>query len=171
MKKTLRIALPFIVIGLLITLFLGILGKLKTKRMVEQAIATLPVQSYVGVDSIAYTLQNPQKQIVFVLFFNSHCDYCQIEAKLLSEHRQSFKNATVYLFSIEPLENIRAFKDKYLQDNTDFIVGQINAMTSSEVFGVKSFPYILIYDKNNRLINTYKGIVKLEALTQYIDTE
>lgn len=141
MKKALRIIIPFIVTGLLITLFMGIREKLKTKRMIKQSTATLPAQLYLDVDSIPHHLQNPKKQTVFVLFFNSDCDYCQREAKLLNENREAFKDATVYLFSTEPLENIRAFKDTYLQENTDFIVGRIDAMASSEVFGVNSFPH------------------------------
>lgn len=169
MKKALRIIIPFTVIGVLITLFMGIRGKLKTKRTVEQATATLPAQPYFDADSTAHSLQNPKNQTVFILFFHSDCEYCQSEAKLLNENPEAFKDATVYLLSTEPLENIRAFKDEYLQGNTDFIVGRIDVKTSSEVFGANSFPYTLIYDKNNRLIKTYKGIVKLEALTQYIN--
>lgn len=150
---------------------MGIRSQLKIKRTVEQATATLPAQSYLDIDSVAHTLQNPKKQTVFVLFFNSDCDYCQSEVRMLSENREAFRNATVYLFSTEPLAHIRAFKNKYLPGNTDFIPGQIDGIASSEVFGVKSFPYTLIYDKHKRLVKTYKGIVKLEALTQHIDKE
>lgn len=169
MKKALRIILPFVIFGILTTLITGIRKKLKTKRALQQATSTLPVQPYLDSDSTAHALENPKHQTVFVLFFNSDCDYCQNEVKLLNKNREAFKDATVYLFSTEPLESIETFKNKYLPDNTDFIVGKIDALASSEVFGVKSVPYMLIYDKNNDLVNIYKGIVKLEALTQYID--
>jgi thiol-disulfide isomerase/thioredoxin len=170
MKKALRIIFPFLILGILTVLFFGIRNILKAKKQVEQATATLPAEKYYVLDSTTiHTTKNLKNNAVFIFFFNSDCEYCQSEAKLLNENREAFKNATVYLFSSEPLENIRAFKEKYLPGNTDFIIGQVDLRASSEVFGVKSFPYTLIYDKNNRLVKTYKGIVKLEALTKWIE--
>lgn len=169
MKKALRIIFPFLILGTLIVLFFGIRNKLKAKQQVEEATATLPAQEYYVLNSTTHTTKNLKNNAVFIFFFNSDCEYCQNEAKLLNENREAFKNATVYLFSSEPLENIKAFKEKYLPGNTDFIIGQVDVRASSEVFGVKSFPYTLIYDKNNRIVKTYKGIVKLEALTEWIE--
>jgi thiol-disulfide isomerase/thioredoxin len=168
MKKTLRILFPFLILGTLTVLFFGIRAKLRTRHQVEKATATLPEQKYIILNSTSHTTSNIKNNAVFIFFFNSSCDYCQSEAKLLNENREAFKSVTVYLFSTEPLENIQAFKEKYLPDNDDFIVGKVDVRASSEVFGLKSFPYTLIYDKDNRLVKTYKGIVKLEALLSFV---
>lgn len=168
MKKTLRILFPFLILGTLTVLFFGIRAKLRARHQVEKATATLPEQKYIILNSTSHTTSNIKNNAVFIFFFNSSCDYCQSEAKLLNDNRMAFKNATVYLFSTEPLEAIQSFKKTYLPGNDDFIVGQVDVRASSEVFGVKSFPYTLIYDQNNRLVKTYKGIVKLEALTEHI---
>jgi thiol-disulfide isomerase/thioredoxin len=168
MKKTLRILFPFLILGTLTVLFFGIRAKLRARHQVEKATATLPEQKYIILNSTSHTTSNIKNNAVFIFFFNSSCDYCQSEAKLLNENPEAFKIVTVYLFSTEPLENIQAFKEKYLPDNDDFIVGKVDVRASSEVFGLKSFPYTLIYDKDNRLVKTYKGIVKLEALLSFV---
>ncbi|MFT4031971.1 MAG: redoxin domain-containing protein [Siphonobacter sp.] len=168
MKKTLRILFPFLILGLLTLLFFGIRRQFEIRSKVEKATATLPAETFNGLNGKTETFKNRKGNAVFLVFFHSECDYCQNEARLLHENREVFSPASVYLLSAEPQENIRAFKEKYLPGNDDFTVGQIDGEVASAVFGVKSFPHTLIYDKDSRLVKTYKGIVKLEALTAYI---
>jgi|GEM_PF-1910189 len=169
MRKIFRLIVPFLLFGILIVLFFGIRTKLKVRQQVEQAIAHLPEVNYLTLNNTTQKLRNAENRTVIVVFFHSDCDFCQAEARSLLENRETLNKGSVYLFSTEPLNNIKKFKEAHFPGNTDFTFGQIDALTSSEVFGVSSFPYTLIYDNTNRLIKTFKGMVKPEAIAKYID--
>ncbi|OYU67087.1 MAG: hypothetical protein CFE22_06320 [Cytophagaceae bacterium BCCC1] len=167
MKRFFKFIIPFVILGCLTFLFFKIKAKLNEKRKVEEATAMLPYVSFLSIEGDAVKINQAVNKVKYIVFFNSDCEHCQAEAILLADNFEEFENSDVYFLSNEPLENIRAFKEKYLKGQHGFQVGSIDPKVSSGVFGVHTFPYVMIYGKDNKLLKTFKGEVKLEALTTY----
>lgn len=167
MKSFLKFIIPFVVLGSLTFLFFKIKTKLNEKRKVEEATALLPHVSFLNIKGASVNLNQTINKVKYIVFFNSDCEHCQAEARLLADNFEAFIGTEVYFLSNESLENIRAFKEKYLKGQHRFHVGTIDPKVSSGVFGVHTFPYVMIYGKDNKLLKNFKGQVKLEALTTY----
>jgi thiol-disulfide isomerase/thioredoxin len=165
MKKILQILIPFLVLGGLIFLIFKIKQKLLVKKEIELATVILPQVYYLNLqgDSVAINLGIDKKKYLF--FFNSECEHCQAEALLIDENHEAFKDSEVYFLSNEPSPKVEYFKNTYLKKAQSFYVGKIDRKITSSIFGVNTFPYIMVYSKDNKLLKTYKGEVKLEALT------
>lgn len=167
MKRFFKFIIPFVILGCLTFLFFKIKTKLNEKRKVEETTALLPHVSFLSIEGDIVKLNHAVNKVKYIVFFNSDCEHCQAEVRLLADNFEEFENSDVYFLSNEPLENIRAFKEKYLKGQYEFHIGKIDPKVSSGVFGVHTFPYVMIYDKDNKLLKTFKGEVKLEALTIY----
>jgi thiol-disulfide isomerase/thioredoxin len=168
MKNYLRVLVPFVVLGLLAILFFKIKDRLNEKRKIQTATAMLPNVSFLSIEGDSVSINAPTNKVKYLVFFNSECEHCQSEARLLADNFEAFEDAGVYFLSNEPLENIINFREQYLKGQVGFKIGSIDSKVSSGIFGVHTFPYLMIYGSDNKLLKTFKGEVKLEALTQYV---
>jgi thiol-disulfide isomerase/thioredoxin len=114
MKKYFKIILPFVVLGCLAFLLLGIRAMLKQKRTVAVATVELPEVSFLHMNGDSATLSQESNRVKYLIFFNSDCEHCQAEVALLANYHGAFLDSDVYFFSNEPLDRIRAFAAKYL---------------------------------------------------------
>jgi hypothetical protein len=82
---------------------------------------------------------------------------------------EALNKADVYFLSIEPLEKIQKFaKDYGLAALPDINIGQLGAHEAAK-FGINSSPMVFIYAPDGELLKSYKGEVKIEAITKYIN--
>lgn len=168
MKNYLRVLVPFVILGSLAILFFKIKDRLKEKQKIETATAMLPSVSFLSIEGDSLSINAPTNKVKYLVFFNSECEHCQAEARLLADNFEAFEDAGVYFLSNEPLQNIINFKEQYLKGQAAFKIGKIDSKVSSGIFGVHTFPYVMIYSSDNKLLKAFKGEVKLEALTEYV---
>lgn len=164
-KKNKLIGFALVIIGILSYLGMAIANKLNHKETVKETVSQL--------HAIAYTAINGDEKIVnraklpsVLFFFNSECEHCQAEATLVASNKEKFTNTNVYFFSTEELAKIQEFAKTYKLDA--FQVGKVDGKNVAYAMGVNTFPMCFIYAPTGELLQQYKGEVKIEAITKFI---
>lgn len=166
MKKTLKILIPIIVISLLAFMSYKVVSKINHKKQVAENIKQMPVFSYITLENKVFTQENlVQNKPTLFIYFNSECDFCNHEAEMVQQNIEQLKAIQVVFISYEPVEKIKQFATKFNllhHANISFLSdSKINFATT---FDVKSMPCLVLYDKDNNLIEKIKGQVKIETV-------
>jgi peroxiredoxin len=160
-------------------LFIGVIGFLifqiasiiNHKREVAENIKTIPNFNFLNVNGGRFTNENLVKNTpTLFLYFNSECEYCNEEAEMIKENIEKFKNFQLIFISIEKPELIKSFAVKHklnLYDKINFL-SDIH-VSFAPTFDVKSLPCIVLYDKDQHLIEKIKGQIKPEVLIKKLD--
>ncbi len=166
MKKFLKIFLPILFVSILCYFGFQIFTKIQHKKEVAENIKTLPTFEYQNINGGYFTNSNLKANTskLFV-YYNSECDFCNEEAKMIKENKDKFNSTQIIFISFEAIEKIKQFASIHQLDSYD----NINFLCDSKVtfattFDVKSMPCIVLYDKDNNLIEKIKGQTKAETL-------
>ena len=166
MKKILKILIPILVISLLAFMGYKVVNKINHKKQVAQNIKKMPAFSYVTLENKEFTQENlAQNKATLFIYFNSECDFCNHEAEMVQQNIEQLKDIQVVFISYEPIERIKAFATKFKllhYDNIYFLSD--SKITFASTFDVKSMPCLVLYDKENNLIEKIKGQVKIETV-------
>ena len=166
MKKTLKIVIPILIISLLAFMGYKVVSKIKHKKQVAENIKKMPVFSYLNLENKIFTNENLEegKPTLFI-YFNSECDFCNHEAEMVQQNIEQLKDIQVVFISYEPIEKIKQFATKFKLLNYDNIYFLSDSkITFATTFDVKSMPCLVLYDKENNLIEKIKGQVKIETV-------
>src|SRR5579875_1201339 len=84
-----------------------------------------PVQLLLSDSTTMYTKANfPKKKPVLLILFSPDCSHCQHETEEMIKHKDELKNIQIVMATLESLENMRAFIDKYqLAQMPNVVVG------------------------------------------------
>ncbi|MFK5879154.1 MAG: thioredoxin-like domain-containing protein [Flavobacteriaceae bacterium] len=165
--KNLRHIVSFI---FLMTLFISCKPSQQT---IVKATEEIPYFTFYTLDQQRFTKDSfDTERTKFILYFNSECDHCQKQARWLKkgiqENQTAFKQLEMIFISFEEMSMIKGYRDKYqfTQNNITFL--QDSRLTFADKFGVGSFPSILIYSKEGKLIKKFEGETKVEDLLPFI---
>ena len=166
MKKVLKITLIVCALGLVSFLGYKVTSGIQEKKETSNRLQTIPSFSFQTMDGNPFSKDNlkPNTPTVFI-YFHSECDFCQHEALSISENIEPFKNIQLLFISTEPIESIENFSIEYNlnnQTNTKFLHDSTDSFSTQ--FDATSIPYLLIYDKNQKLIKKHKGQYKAESI-------
>ncbi len=157
----------FITIG-----FLGyaVASKVTKKNTLKESIQKIPdfkLQTIAG-DSFSNKNIKRGRATIFI-YFNSECEYCQLEAEGISKIIDQFSNTQLLFISSEPSDKIKTFAINYKLSNYDNIhfLHDPEATFASK-FEINSLPFSLIYNNQQKLIAKHKGIVKAQTLLEEI---
>ena len=168
MKKTLKIVIPILVISLLVFMGYKVVSKINHKKQVAENIKKMPTFSYLTLENKEFTQENlAQNKATLFIYFNSECDFCNHEAEMVQQNIEQLKDIQVVFISYEPIERIKAFATKFKllhHDNIHFLSD--SKITFATTFDVKSMPCLVLYDKDNNLIEKIKGQVKMETVLE-----
>ena len=162
-----------VVIGLGLLCFLGyqVYTKMQYKEEVETALKTMPDFSFETLEGKTFTQNNLETdQPTVLIYFNSGCDYCQHEAQSIEQHIESFKDVQLVFVSYETKETIQQFSKTYKLNNYDNIILLCDTRDDFATrFDATSIPYLLIYDKDKKLIAKHKGQLKAEKIIEMLE--
>jgi thioredoxin-related protein len=164
-NKTKLTGFLLIILGLLSYLGMSIFRKLERKERITEKISSVQMIPYTAISGEKKEVIETGMPVI-IFFFNSECEHCQSEAKLVSKHNQDFKKALVYFFSTEEVSSIQRFSEDYQLEH--FEVGRVDYKEVAYPMGVNTFPMCFIYSSEGKLLKQYKGEVKIEAITNYI---
>jgi len=168
MKKYLKIIIPLALISLLAILGYQVISKINHKKEVAENIQNIPVFSYQNIKGGFFTKEDLKKETpILFIYFNSECEYCNEETQMIQENIEQLKDVQLVFISFEKLEKINAFATKYqltTYDNVHFLSDTKVAFATT--FDVKSLPCLVLYDKNQQLIEKIKGQTKVETLVK-----
>ncbi len=166
MKKSIKILIVGFGVSLFSFLGYQVSAKISSKTKIENTLQTLPDFLFENLKGKAFTNKDlKKKQQTIFIYFNSGCDYCQNEAKLIKEHIDKFNNVQLIFVSIETIDEIKTFSKQYQLDNYDnitFLSDKRDDFTTR--FGATSVPYLLIYDQDQKLIKKHKGQLTISGL-------
>ena len=166
MKKYLKIIIPILFIGGFGYLGFQIYSKIKHKKEIAENIKTIPSFEYQNIKGGAYTNKNLKKDTpTLFIYFNTECEFCNEEAQMINENIEKFKDFQLIFISFEKSNLIKAFATKYQLNNYANITFLSDTKVSfSTTFDVKSLPCLVLYDKDQRLIEKLKGQTKAATL-------
>ncbi|PRZ19598.1 AhpC/TSA family protein [Flavobacterium granuli] len=166
MKKYSKIILLVLFIGFLSFMIYKITSMINHKKEVTEHIKTIPTFSYQNLSGGTFSNKNlkTNSPTLFV-YFNSECEFCNEEAQMIEENKEKFNAIQVIFISFEQTEKIKFFAQKHKllnHDNINFVSD--TKVTFATNFDVKSLPCLVLYDKNQQLIEKIKGQTKAETL-------
>lgn len=171
MKNYLKPLIGIFLVSLLAFLGYNISKKISYKKEVAERIQTIPTFSFLTLNNKTFSEEELTKNTykVFV-YYNSECDYCQLEATQISDNLTQFKNTQIIFVSFEPIDGIKKFAENHnLLDKENISFLQDKEMIFEELFDAKSIPFMLLYSKDNQLIEKYKGATKIENILKHIN--
>ena len=168
MKKIFKIVIPILVISLLAFMGYKVVSKINHKKQVAENIKKMPAFSYVTLENKVFTQESlVQSTPTLFIYFNSECDFCNHEAEMVQQNIEQLKDIQVVFISYEPIEKIKQFATKFKLLNYDNIYFLSDSkITFATTFDVKSMPCLVLYDKENNLIEKIKGQVKIETVLE-----
>jgi peroxiredoxin len=127
------------------------------KVQAQAPAQTIPDFSFSGPGKKPFTNKDLAKgKPLFFLFVDPGCEHCQRAVHAIGEHFAAFRNAALYVISLETREQLSVFMDKYgramkgwknvllLQDNLNqFIVR----------FKPRRYPAMMLYSPKGQLID------------------
>jgi peroxiredoxin len=117
----------------------------------------VPAFTFYKQDQTAFTNKNlVQDKPLFFFFFDTDCDHCQVAMTNLNQHYQEYKNAAIYLISLDDWGKINAFMDKYaanLKGKANVTVLQDTKNEFLDKFKPVKYPSMFLYSPENKLID------------------
>lgn len=166
MKKYLKIGAAIIFIGILCFFGYQIISKIKHKNQIANNIKTIPTFTFQDLNGLVFSNQNLKNNTPTVfIYFNTGCEFCQGETIMIKENIRKLNGVQIIFISFEKPEIIKKFALKYKllhHDNISFLCD--SKISFSTIFDVKSLPCLVLYDRNQKLIEKIKGQTKAETL-------
>lgn len=158
-----------IIIGVLSIVFFFVYKILTTaqyKSQLQKDIAYLPAFQFTNLQNIFFTNDSLTKcQSTLLLFFNTTCEHCQYETEQIIKDNASFCNSNVLFISRQSSNDIRLFDSTYQVSRYPFIKLLRDSIDYSyKIFGINSFPSSIVYNNEGKLVKTFKGETKVEAI-------
>jgi peroxiredoxin len=171
MKKRLKIIIPVLFITVLGYFGYQIYIKIQHKKEVAENIKTIPEFAFQNSKGGIFSNQNLKKNTPTVfIYYNSECEFCNEEAQMIKENIAKFANFQLIFISFEKVAFIKVFAAKYQLTTYDNIAFLCDSKASfSTTFDVKSLPCLVLYDKNNRLIEKVKGQTKINKIISLLN--
>ena len=160
------ISLSIIIIFGLAFLIIEKYESIQVKRENEKTMSKIILDK---IDGSKIDLQNLTNQPSIIFFFNTDCEHCQNEAEEIIKYKNSFKNRNVLWLSIEPIENLLKFEEKYKIQETipSLKIAKISITDLNKNFNISTNPTILIY-KDKKLVRKFDGETKIEVILKYL---
>lgn len=131
--------------------------------------SVLPDFTLYDMDRKAFKLAQSDQPTVMVLF-NSTCDNCMYEAQVIKENISLFGDASIVMLSTEDLPSIQQFSEQTgLLGYHNIRFARIDADDQDHKFGQISFPYILVYGSDNKLLRKFQGAVDPREILHHLN--
>lgn len=159
--KVLAVIIPILIIGVIGFLFFTFQKKKESIKVLEN----IPEINLKTIDGNLLTPENLKNATKVIVYFSPDCHFCQAEAGELYENIKKYNDIQWVWVASEPANEIKKFAEKYHLDKNENIHWCYDENASFyRKYQMKSVPYFLVYDKNNKLIKRNSGAIKLEKL-------
>lgn len=106
----------------------------------------------------------------FLVMFNPTCGHCIKMTKLISENAALFhKSKVAFMAPASMMSYLGTFeKETGVYKHPEFVVGVDSAYAVDKLYTYGTLPQINVYDKNAKLVKTFKGDVPIDSLKHYL---
>ena len=145
-----------------------IYSKIQHKKEVAENIKTIPKFEYKNIKGGVFSNANLKKDTpTLFVYFNSECEFCNEEAQMIQANIQQLSAFQLVFISFEKPALIKAFAAKHQLNSYDNVTFLSDSKASfATTFDVKSLPCLVLYDKNQKLIEKIKGQTKVDVLVK-----
>ena len=99
------------------------------------------------------------------MLFSPDCDHCQHEAKEIVARRADFRNTHIIMVTTYPIARMNQFAATYgLSKMDNVVMAKDPFYVLISFFGIRQFPYLALYDKAGKLVNTFEGSVGVDTI-------
>lgn len=139
-----------------------------TQMPAYKRFPTLPPVKLLLTDSSShFTKENFEKKQVLIILFNPECEHCQKETEEMLDSIDRFKNTQIVMATMMPFGNMIEFYKKYkLANYKNIVVAQDDRYFLPVFYKVSNLPYLALYNKSGKLINTFEGAVPIHTVLQ-----
>jgi peroxiredoxin len=171
MKKYLKITLSLLFLGSISFMILNIVTKINHNKQRAKIIKTIPTFTFEKLNGKLFTKNDIiANQATLFVYYNSQCDFCNEEAKMIKQNITKFSNIQLLFISSENKVAIEVFAKKHQLNNYNNITFLIDSkMSFRAIFDVKILPCLVLYNKNQQLIEKIKGQIKTDVLLKKLD--
>jgi len=118
---------------------------------------TMPVFNFLGPGKQTFTNKDlAQGRPLFFLFVDPDCDHCQRAVHTIGENYAAFRNAAMYVISLDSREKLSSFMDKYggaLKEQKNVLLLQDNLNQFIVRFKPRRYPAMMLYSPKGQLID------------------
>jgi hypothetical protein len=148
-----------------------IIEKQNQNDVIKASKEYLPVFEFYKLDSSKYSSTAVNKiNPIIIIHFDTECDHCQSEAKLIHQNIGAFKKSHIIMVAPNSPSYISSFTREYgISQHPEIIVLWDKENRFVDWFGPSPFPSMYIYDSKHHLSKEYHGEVKIEAITKFLN--
>jgi len=140
---------PLIVAGLFLSLVL--------RGQAQVPAQSIPAFSFLGQGNKAFTNKDlAQGPPLFFLFVDPDCEHCQRAVHTIGEQYAAFRNAAMYVISLDSREKLSLFLDKYggaLKTQKNVLLLQDNLNQFIVRFKPRKYPAMMLYSPKGVLLD------------------
>jgi len=143
----------------------GIIHKISHKKQVSDRVAQLPSFEFSDLNGGMYSHKQLRGKAAWLVYFDSGCEFCQMEIKDLQKNSTLLDDLEVVLISAEDSTTLQKFGQVYSFDkHENFHIVQDQTHQCYQRFGMVSTPSSLLYDAQGTLIQRFNGVIKVEKI-------
>lgn len=162
------VALYFSAVALLSTSLVYMLILTTREKKVKTDVgALLPDLTLYDLDQKPFKLAQSE-QFTLMVFFNSTCENCIYEGRIIKENISLFGNAYIVMLSTEAIPSIQKFSEQTGLLGYHNIKFARVEFDDQHKFGQISFPFILVYGPDKRLLRKFHGMVDPQEIVHYL---
>ena len=135
-----------------------------------QKDSTIPAFSILQTDSTWFNKEAlPENKFVVVIYFSPECGHCQLTAHEYEKKMKSFKDVFFVWVSYRSVPEIKSFDSAYhLSAFKNVSIGRDPKYFVPSFFRVKFTPFIAVYNKQGKLMQTYEQGADPVVLTRLL---
>jgi len=134
-----------------------------------EAAKKIPYFTFTTLDNHRFTKDDfDNVRTKLILYFNSECEHCEKQGKWLSEDIDTFDDLELTFISFEEMDAIKGYRDTYKFNRKNITFLQDTRLTFSDKFGVETFPSILIYTKEGKLVKKFEGETRVKDILPFL---
>lgn len=168
-KRYILLALVIIVVSFTGYVLYKIIIAKQQNTIVKITMQTLPDFNFYNLDSVAVSANIVNKgKPICIFYFNAGCEYCQYEAREISNNIALFKDTQILMVSFNTIADIKKFALEHNLNYPNIVFLQDPNFQFSIWFGKTGVPSVFIYDAQHRLVKEFHGETKIEAIIKYL---
>ncbi|HTN46757.1 MAG TPA: thioredoxin fold domain-containing protein [Flavipsychrobacter sp.] len=131
----------------------------------------LPSFNLLSLDSTEFNTSHIKEgRKIMMVYFSPNCDHCEQLTTELIQHQDKWTDVEIYMITPLPLlSTLREFDSKYhVSQQKQMHLYQEPAHLFLDYYGVRSFPYIALYDEHKMFVKAFPNGVRFEELMETV---
>ncbi|NHN27377.1 redoxin domain-containing protein [Flavobacterium jejuense] len=141
------------------------------KKEVAENIKVIPKFTFYDLNDKPFSNENLAEGVSTIfIFFNTDCHFCVEESKLIFNNIEEFNNSQLIFVSDEDGESIMQFaKENNLFGLKNMIFLKDKELKFGLMFDVNIKPSSIIYDKDKKLVEKFKGQTTIKKMLKKLN--